>query len=115
VRKLVDKPKSPFSGLDKALLRSTRVKEPLPADQQVSQPVSQSTSTPVDQLASIPVSQQTSARAPQLVKATFYLTDDHIMQLEQLRLERKRRGEKIDKSALVREAIEQLTAQSANQ
>lgn len=112
---MADKQQSPFTGLDKALLRSTRVKEPLPADQQPSEPVSHLTSLPANQQASMPVTQPDSVRAPQLVKATFYLTDDHIMQLEQIRLERKRRGEKVDKSALVREAIEQLASTAAKQ
>ena len=57
----------------------------------------------------MPVSQYASEPAQELVKATFYLTPDLVMKLEQLRLARKRRGEKVDKSALVREAIAQLS------
>ena len=57
---------------------------------------------------SMPASQHASEPAADLVKATFYLTPDLIMKLEQVRLARKRRGKKIDKSALVREAIAQL-------
>jgi hypothetical protein len=49
------------------------------------------------------------------VKATFYLTPEHIMTLEQVRLKRKQRGEKVDKSALVREAINHLTGELASQ
>lgn len=45
---------------------------------------------------------------PELVKATFYLTQDLILKLEELRMERLRRGEKVDKSALVREALDRL-------
>jgi hypothetical protein len=45
-----------------------------------------------------------------MVKATFYLTSDLVMKLEQVRLERLQRGEKVDKSALVREAIERLAS-----
>ena len=43
-----------------------------------------------------------------LVKATFYLTPEHLLTLERLRLARKEQGQKVDKSALVREAIERL-------
>ena len=58
-----------------------------------------------------PASQQASkpASTPELVKATFYLTPGQIMKLEQLRLARLQQGQKIDKSALVREAIDGLT------
>jgi hypothetical protein len=62
-----------------------------------------------------PVSQQASEEGIPLVKATFYLTPEHIMTLEQVRLKRKQRGEKVDKSALVREAINHLTGELANQ
>jgi hypothetical protein len=61
--------------------------------------------TPVSQHDSMTVSQPDI----QFVKATFYLAPDHIMILEKLRLERIQNGQKIDKSALVREAIEKLT------
>lgn len=54
--------------------------------------------------------QQASKTARKLVKATFYLTQDHILKLEQLRFERRRKGQRVDKSALVREAIELLEA-----
>jgi hypothetical protein len=65
--------------------------------------------------ASKPVSQQASEDDVPLVKATFYLTPEHIMTLEQVRLKRKQRGEKVDKSALVREAINHLTGELASQ
>jgi|GEM_PF-1642792 len=39
------------------------------------------------------------------VKATFYLTEKEFLLLEELKLQRLKRGEKTDKSALVREAI----------
>jgi hypothetical protein len=64
-----------------------------------------------DQQAGIPARQQAStpaAAADELVKATFYLKPDQVMKLEQLRLARRQRGQKIDKSALVREAIDAL-------
>ena len=65
--------------------------------------------------ASKPIRQQTSEGDSPLVKATFYLTPEHIMTLEQVRLKRKQRGEKVDKSALVREAINHLTGELASQ
>ncbi len=110
---MADKPQSPFSGLDKALLRSTRAHGVQPASQQASEPASQQTSKPVSQLADKLVSQQASKPAQQMVKATFYLTPENIMQLEQLRLARMQKGEKVDKSALVREAIEKITSMTA--
>jgi len=102
---MAEEKKSPFAGLDKALLRSTQQRQTPPENQQPSLPVSQRTSEPVNQLASKPVSQ--------LTKATFYLSPEHIMRLEHLRLERIQKGEKVDKSALVREAIELLTSKPA--
>lgn len=46
------------------------------------------------------------------VKATFYLNPDHVVTLEELRLEHfKKTGEKIDKSQLVRRAIDLLAKQ----
>jgi hypothetical protein len=65
--------------------------------------------------ASTPASQQASDLSGPLVKATFYLTTEDIMTLEQVRLKRKQRGEKVDKSALVREAINHLTGELASQ
>ncbi len=58
----------------------------------------------------LPASQQASksASTDELVKATFYLTPGQIMKLEQLRLTRRQQGRKVDKSALVREAIDAL-------
>ena len=96
---------SPFQGLDKALLRSTRPQEQTAADQQTGLPTSPQASTPVTPPTSKPLNQ--------LVKATFYLTPENIMQLEHLRIERLQKGEKVDKSALVREAIEKLTSKPA--
>ena len=40
-----------------------------------------------------------------LVRATFYLRKEDVLLLEELRLAAIRRGEKVDKSALVREAL----------
>ena len=104
---MAEKPQSPFAalGVDKALLRSTKPQEAPPASQQDNTLSHQHNSKPVSQPASKPV--------PQLVKATFYLTPENIMQLEQLRLERLQKGEKADKSALVREAIEKIVGKTA--
>ena len=60
--------------------------------------------TPVSQHAVMSATQQDG----KLVKATFYLTPEHLLTLERLRLARKEQGQKVDKSALVREAIERL-------
>ena len=56
------------------------------------------------------VSQQTAKPATELVKVMFYLTPDLVMKLEEVRMKRLRDGIKMDKSALVREAIEQLAS-----
>ena len=46
------------------------------------------------------------------VKATFYLTLEHVVALEEFRLkELKETGEKVDKSELVRRAIDLLVKQ----
>jgi hypothetical protein len=65
--------------------------------------------TPVSQRTSIPAKQPNDGVEEKLVKATFYLTQDHIMKLERIRLARKQKGKRIDKSALVREAIDLLS------
>ena len=64
----------------------------------------QHTSIPANQQASMPVVSESG----DLVKATFYLTPAQILKLEQLRLTRRQQGQKVDKSALVREAIDAL-------
>jgi len=54
---------------------------------------------------------KSTAKEPEkgLVKATFYLAQKHIIALEELRLKlMKQRGRRVDKSELVREAIELL-------
>ena len=68
------------------------------------QPANPQASTPASQQASKPALNE----AGELVKATFYLTQAQILKLEQLRLNRRQQGQKVDKSALVREAIEAL-------
>lgn len=47
-------------------------------------------------------------QAQELVKATFYLRSEDVVLLEEIRLERLKRGQRIDKSALVREALNLL-------
>ena len=42
------------------------------------------------------------------VKATYYISPEHDMKLERIRLARRARGVNVDKSALVREAIDLL-------
>lgn len=83
---MTEKRPSPFAGLDTALLRPTRRKKE---------------DTPALVLPE---------RA--LVKATFYLEEAQVLALEELRLARRQRGEKADKSALVREALDRLIAAS---
>jgi hypothetical protein len=69
-------------------------------------PVNQQDSKQVNQYTDKPVSKLTGSTNKELTKATFYLTQQHIMKLERIRLERKQAGRKVDKSALVREAID---------
>lgn len=103
-------------GADAFFEQPIAAKTPLPAKQQTSEPVKQDTGAPASQQNSTTAQQHTvkparqSDSMPGLVKATFYLTDADILCLEQVRLERKRRGMKVDKSALVREAIKMLHA-----
>lgn len=42
------------------------------------------------------------------IKATYYITPGQSMKLEQIRLARRIKGEKVDKSELIREAIDKL-------
>ena len=44
-------------------------------------------------------------QAVSTVKATFYLTGKEVVLLEEIKLQRLKKGERTDKSALVREAI----------
>ncbi len=69
-------------------------------------PVNQQDSKQTDQYTDKPVSGLNGSANKELTKATFYLTQQHIMKLERIRLERKQAGRKVDKSALVREAID---------
>jgi hypothetical protein len=66
------------------------------------------------QPAALPASQQGGKTVrQQLTKATFYITADQDTALEELRLHRRKAGEKIDKSGLIREAIDLLMKQHA--
>jgi hypothetical protein len=80
----------------------------MPVSQQESMPVNQHASKPGYQYADKPARQPTGSTDEELIKATFYLRQEHIMKLERIRLKRKQNGIKIDKSALVREAIDLL-------
>ena len=66
--------------------------------------------TPASQQNVLPAEQHTNDSTPPMVKATFYLTPELVLKLEQLRFDRLRRGERVDKSALVREAIDRLAS-----
>lgn len=69
-------------------------------------PVKQDASTSVPQEASTPAKQQDST--PVLMKGTYYITPEDDMKLERIRLARRGQGHKVDKSALIREAISLL-------
>lgn len=97
----------------------------LPVRQQASVPVKQDTvvvgkqytGTPVEQEAVTPAYQHTSAPVeqdtvkPVFMKATYYITPEQDLKLEQIRLTRRERGQRVDKSALIREAIDLLVNQ----
>src|SRR5882762_7045861 len=78
----------------------------LPVRQEDAMPVTPPTVTPVDQQASTPDKQD-------LIKATYYIRSDQDIKLEQIRLQRRLKGERIDKSALVREAIDKLIEENS--
>jgi hypothetical protein len=60
-----------------------------------------------------PADQPTSKTSKQqLIKATFYLTPDHVTALEEIQLKiRKESGARVDKSELIRRAIDLLVSQ----
>src|SRR5207249_1634088 len=62
--------------------------------------------TPVSQHTSIPAKQLDNKVKEELVKATFYLTQDHIMKLERIRLARKQKGKRIDKSSAFNSSLD---------
>jgi hypothetical protein len=85
-----------------------------PAEQKTVKPVEQRNSVLVNQDASKTVNQDTSRRVSQIadkvefMKATYYITPEQDMKLERVRLARRQQGVKVDKSALIREAIDYL-------
>lgn len=95
---------SPLSPQDSVLAEHSAVS---PASRLTSKPVKQDAGKPVKRRTSEAVVQE-ARPVPELVKATFYITSDLAMKLEEIRLARMRKGQRIDKSALVREALEQL-------
>ena len=50
-----------------------------------------------------------SVRTGDELKGTYYITPEHDMKLERIRLARRVKGQRIDKSALIREAIDLLS------
>ncbi|SRR6266487_700093 len=77
-----------------------------PVQQEAVKLVEQTTSKPVNQDTSEQVNQN--AGKVEFMKATYYITPEQDMKLERVRLARRQRGVKVDKSALIREAIDQL-------
>ncbi len=77
------------------------------------QEVNQLDIKPVEQQDSTPVNHEPGKAANQpLVKATFYLSTEHMVRLEEVRLHIMRTtGTRKDKSELVREAIDLLSKQ----
>lgn len=45
------------------------------------------------------------------IKATYYITPEHALKLDEYRLKLARQGEKVDKSELIRRAIDLLVSQ----
>lgn len=71
----------------------------IPGQQYTSEEVERNTSMPVQNTTS------TSTEKQKLIKASYYISEDDDWKLEQIRIKRRRQGVKIDKSALIREAI----------
>lgn len=72
------------------------------------EPQEQHNNTPAQQDTSIPVDEQSQESEKADFKVTYYITEALDLKLEQIRLARRKRGIKVDKSALVREAIRLL-------
>lgn len=103
---VTSKPVSQHTGIP---VMKPKHKASITASQHTSKPVSQQRSKPkVKGNTSIPVSQHTGI----LTKATFYIYPEQIIDLEKLRLNHlTTKKEKIDKSELVRQAINMLVTQ----
>ncbi|SRR6266516_5007562 len=86
----------------------------VPVQQEAVKLVEQPNSSPVERVTSKTVNQDTSEQVNQdagkveFMKATYYITPEQDMKLERIRLARRQRGIRVDKSALIREAIEYL-------
>lgn len=70
--------------------------------------IEQHTDIPVSHIANMPAKQLTGKPVKDLIKATYYIYPDQDMKLERIRLARRVRGERVDKSELIREAIDKL-------
>jgi hypothetical protein len=83
-----------------------------PVQQEAVKPVEQQNSIPVEQPTSKPgyqdTSEQVNQEAGKFMKATYSITPEQDLKLERVRLARRQQGVKIDKSALIREAIDHL-------
>jgi hypothetical protein len=98
------------------------VQETSGTNQQASTEVYQEGSKPVQSYTAIPVNQDTSVKGKRdasvildpatgevkYIKVTYYIEPGQDMKLEEIRLHRRRRGIKTDKSELIREAINKL-------
>ncbi len=76
----------------------------IPTSQHTDKSVSKSTAKQVNKHTDIQVSQHDDIQV-KLHRATFYVSDEDDDKLERIRLARRRKGQKNDKSALIREAI----------
>ncbi len=102
------KPKRPsLRGMDAFLTDE----EAPPVQRHTSETAQQDTGIPVEQYPVKTGSQDTSK--PVFMKGTYYITLEHDFKLERVRLARKHQGIKVDKSALIREAIDLLQESEA--
>jgi hypothetical protein len=78
------------------------------AGRQVNQQDSISVGSSTSRLASQDTSEPVNQEAGKLMKATYYITPEQDLKLERVRLARRQQGMRIDKSALIRQAIDRL-------
>ena len=100
-----------FFGLpiEKSETEETTREKQVPVSQGTVVPAPQETSMPSNQFTDGPANQQASISDKQdLIKATYYIRPEQDLRLEQIRLQKRLKGEKTDKSALVRKAIDKL-------
>ena len=69
--------------------------------------VKQQRSTPAKRDTSVILDQETGQ--VKYIKVSYYIEPGQDMKLEEIRLSRRKRGMRVDKSELIREAIEKLT------